>query len=64
MFEYDHRHNQFYLRNRKGFSGGFTPIKYCVYCGESLSEMIEKYGLPSSIKNSLHSDEWWKEWRL
>jgi hypothetical protein len=61
MFEYDHRHNQFYLHNRKGFGEGFTPVKYCIYCGEPLSEMIGKYGLPDNIKESLHTDEWWKK---
>jgi hypothetical protein len=61
MFEYDHRHNQFYLHNRKGFGEGFTPVKYCIYCGEPLSEMIEKHGLPDNIKESLNTDEWWKK---
>jgi hypothetical protein len=61
MFEYDHRHNQFYLHNRKGFGDGFTPVKYCIYCGEPLSEMIEKHGLPEVIKDCLHTDEWWKK---
>jgi hypothetical protein len=61
MFEYDHRNNQFYLHNRRGFGEGFTPVKYCIYCGEPLSEMIEKHGLPNLIKNCLHTDEWWKK---
>jgi hypothetical protein len=61
MFEYDHRSNQFYLHNRRGFGEGFTPVKYCIYCGEPLSEMIEKHGLPNIIKDCLHTDEWWKK---
>jgi uncharacterized protein YwqG len=61
MFEYDHRHNQFYLHNRRGFGEGFIPVKYCIYCGEPLSEMIEKHGLPDIIKECLHTDEWWKK---
>jgi hypothetical protein len=61
MFEYDHRNNQFYLHNRRGFGEGFTLVKYCIYCGEPLSEMIEKHGLPDTIKDSFHTDEWWKK---
>lgn len=60
-FEYDHRNNQFYVHKRKGFGNGLIPIEYCICCGEPLSRMVELYGLPDSIKLSLHSDEWWKK---
>jgi hypothetical protein len=61
MFEYDHRNNQFYLHKRKGFGDGYIPVKYCIYCGEPFSEMISKHGIPEFIKNSLRTDDWWKQ---
>ena len=61
MVEYNHRNNQFYLHNRKGLGEGYIPINYCTLCGEPLSEMVSKYGLPDEIKSCLHSDEWWKK---
>ena len=63
MIEYNHKNNSFYIRNRKGFDG-YTKINYCTICGENLSDMVAKYGLPEIIKQNLHSDEWWEKYGL
>jgi hypothetical protein len=58
MFKYEPTENQFYMHHRKGFGEGWIPIKYCIYCGEPLSEMVEKYGLSKFIAAKLDPSEW------
>jgi hypothetical protein len=55
MFKYELQENQFYMHYRKGFGEGWIPVKYCIYCGEPLSEMVEKYGIPKVIADRLNS---------
>jgi hypothetical protein len=57
MFKYEPRENQFYMHYRKGFGEGWIPITYCIYCGEPLSEMVEKYGIPKVISDQLNHFE-------
>jgi hypothetical protein len=57
MFKYEASENQFYMHYRKGFGEGWIPITYCIYCGEPLSEMIEKYGIPKVISDRLNHFE-------
>jgi hypothetical protein len=58
MFKYDPKENQFYMHHRKGFGEGWIPITYCIYCGEPLSEMVEKHGLSKFIAAKLDPSEW------
>jgi hypothetical protein len=55
MFKYELQENQFYMHYRKEFGEGWIPVKYCIYCGEPLSEMVEKYGIPKVIADRLNS---------
>jgi hypothetical protein len=64
MFKYDPRESQFYMHHRKGFGEGWIPIKYCIYCGEPLSEMVEKYGLSKFIAAKLDPSEWQEKYKL
>lgn len=61
LFEYNHTNNQFYMHSRRNFGDKFIPISYCIYCGEPLSEMVDKYGIPAEISNNMRTDEWWKK---
>ncbi|MDR1233045.1 MAG: hypothetical protein LBJ75_02180 [Puniceicoccales bacterium] len=64
MFKYEPRENQFYMHYRKGFGEGWIPITYCIYCGEPLSEMVEKYGIPKVIADRLDPSEWQGKYKL
>lgn len=64
MFKYDPKENQFYMHYRKGFGEGWIPVKYCIYCGEPLSEMVEKYGLSKFIAAKLDPSEWQSRYKL
>jgi hypothetical protein len=64
MFKYEPRENQFYMHYRKGFGEGWIPITYCIYCGEPLSEMVEKYDIPKVIADRLDPSEWQEKYKL
>lgn len=64
MFKYDPGENQFYMHHRKGLGEGWIPVKYCIYCGEPLSEMVEKYGIPEVIANHLPPSTWQGKYKI
>lgn len=64
MFKYEPMENQFYMHCRKGFGDGWIPITHCIYCGEVLSEMVEKYGIPEEIADKLDPAEWHGKYKL
>jgi hypothetical protein len=64
MFKFDPAENRFYMHYRRGFGNGWIPIKYCVYCGEPLSEMVEKHGLSKFIAAKLDPSEWKGKYKL
>jgi hypothetical protein len=64
MFKYEPRENRFYMHYRKGFGEGWIPITYCIYCGEPLSEMVEKYGIPKVIADRLDPSELQGKYKL
>jgi hypothetical protein len=64
MFKYEPRENKFYMHYRKGSGEGWIPITYCIYCGEPLAEMVEKYGIPEVIADRLAPSEWHGKYKL
>jgi hypothetical protein len=64
MFRYEPKENQFYMHYRKGFGEGWIPITYCIYCGEPLAEMVEKYGIPAVIVQHLDPSEWKDKYKI